>query len=138
MTISPYLTKNVLSEYIKELNHGRRIARLRRLLRQAGHDIVEVSPEAKRRQMIEQIAREIIENLLTSENNHPIVLEIKADLERKMNQKFIFKYPPPNGDDIHILKEEKNGPVELLPKEREQILQKLWEITIKKVNETMI
>lgn len=138
MTIHPYLNKNILEIYTKELNQGRRIARLKRILKQLGQDTVTISPEAKRRQMVEKVAREIIENLLTSESQNPIVLEIKADLEKEVGKKLIFKYPPPNGDDLHILKKTTKGIEELTVEEKEHILQKLWEITIKKVDSTML
>ncbi|HCO11922.1 MAG TPA: hypothetical protein DIT19_01670 [Desulfonauticus sp.] len=137
MTINPY-NKNLIKIYVKELNQGRRIARLKRILRQMGEDTISISPEAKRRQMVEKISREIIENLLTSESENPIVLEIKADLEKEVGMPLIFKYPPPNGDDLHILKKTAKGLEELTPQEKEQILQKLWQITINKVNKTML
>ncbi|MDQ7033054.1 MAG: DVU0524 family FlgM-associated protein [Desulfonauticus sp.] len=138
MTIKTYLANNVLYEYKKELNQTRRIARLKRILRQNNQDYVSISSQAKRRQLVEQISKEIIENFLTSETNNPIVLEIKSDLEKEMQKQLVFKYAPSNGEELYILEKTDKDLKPVSREEKNQILQKLWELTIKKVDQTML
>ncbi|WP_457570530.1 DVU0524 family FlgM-associated protein [Desulfovulcanus sp.] len=138
MTVNSFLVKNIIRVYDRQLTNGRRIARLKKYLQQAGQgDSVTISKEAKRRQLVERVAREIIDNLITSGSNNPIVQEIKLELEKEFNQKFIFHYPP-SGEEMQILKQGTQGPEELKAEEKDTVLHKLWEITLHKVNETML
>ena len=138
MTVNSFLVKNIIRVYDRQLTNGRRIARLKKYIQQAGQgDSVSISREAKRRQLVERVAREIIDNLITSGSNNPIVQEIKSELEKEFDQKFIFQYPP-SGEEMQILKQGTQGLVELKPEEKNTVLHKLWEITLHKVNETML
>ncbi|MBT8763795.1 hypothetical protein KFV02_07600 [Desulfohalobiaceae bacterium Ax17] len=138
MTINPFLVKSVIRVYDRQLTNGRRIARLKKYLQQSGGgDSVTISQEAKRKQLVERVSREIIENLLTSDSNNPVVQEIKSELEKEFQQKLIFRYPP-SGEEMQILKLGPHGPEELKPEEKDAVLNKLWEITLVKVNETML
>ena len=138
MTVNSFLVKNIIRVYDRQLTNGRRIARLKKYIQESGQgDSVSISREAKRRQMVERVAREIIDNLITSGSNNHIVLEIKEELEKEFDQEFIFHYPP-SGEEMQILKQDTQGLVELKPEEKNAALHKLWEITMHKVNETML
>ncbi|MFO7728937.1 MAG: DVU0524 family FlgM-associated protein [Desulfonatronovibrio sp.] len=138
MTINPVLVKNVLKTYGRQLVNGRRIARLSRYLKgNEGADSEVHSREMKRRSLVEKVAREIVENLITADSENPMVEEIKQTLSRELNAELIFHYPP-TGEEMKIFVQGSEGPEELNKEQREQVLGKLWEITLNKVNETML
>ncbi|MFP4109067.1 MAG: DVU0524 family FlgM-associated protein [Desulfonatronovibrio sp.] len=138
MTIKPVLVKNVLKTYNRQLVNGRRIARLARYLKGTETGASEVhSREMKRRNLVEKVAREIVENLITADSDNPMVEEIKQILSRELDAELIFHYPP-TGEEMKIFVQGEEGPEELNKEQREQVLGKLWEITLNKVNETML
>ncbi|MFN2343037.1 MAG: DVU0524 family FlgM-associated protein [Desulfonatronovibrio sp.] len=138
MTINPNLVKNVLKTYDRHLVNGRRLARLSRHLR--GPEVLAIedhSKEIKRRKLVERIAREIIENLITSDSRNPMVEEIKKELNQELETELIFHYPP-TGEEMKIFTGGGDQPQELSQEQRDRILGKLWEMTLNKVNETML
>ncbi len=138
MTINPALVKNVLKTYDRQLINGRRLARLSRYLhRGVAEEAQSGSREAKRRSLVQRVAREIIENLITSDSNNPLVEEIKQTLSRELNTELVFHYPP-TGEEMKIFAQGKEGPQELSQEQKELVLGKLWELTLNKVNETML
>lgn len=109
MTINPVLVKNVLQTYDRHLVNGRKLARLTRHLRGAGVQDQDLQArEARRREMVERVAREIIENLITSDSRNPMVQEIKDSLSRELDTSLIFHYPP-SGEEMKIMVQEKDG-----------------------------
>ncbi|MDY7002038.1 MAG: DVU0524 family FlgM-associated protein [Thermodesulfobacteriota bacterium] len=138
MTASPLQVRNMLRTYGRQLTRARRLARFRRSLALAGaEDEVAFSKEAKRRSLVERVAREIVENLLVSGAENPVVLEIKERLDAEFKQKFEFQYPPSELD-MRIFRETEHGPGEVSTGEKNRILTRLWEITLEKVNDTML
>ncbi|WP_291321908.1 DVU0524 family FlgM-associated protein [Desulfonatronospira sp.] len=138
MTINQSLLKNMFNNYDRQLVTGRKLSRLSRYLRGPdGDSLHPKSREKKRRAMVERVAREIVENLITSDSNNMIVQEIKEELRQEMNSDLIFHYPP-TGEDMKVLKPGDDGPQELNIHEKDRILRKLWEITLDKVNRTML
>ncbi len=138
MTASPLQVRNMLRTYGRQLTRARRLARFRHSLALAGaEDEVAVSKEAKRRSLVERISREIVENLLVSGTENPVVLEIKEQLDAEFNQKFAFQYPPSELD-MRIFMETEDGPGEVSAGEKNRILSRLWEITLEKVDGTML
>ena len=138
MTINPVVVKNVLKTYDRQLVTGRKIARLSRYLNRS--EVQEQEPqlrEIKRRSLVERVAREIVENLITSDSDNPMVAEIKQAISDELNAELIFHYPP-TGEEMKIFERGKDGPQELTQEQRELVLGKLWEITLNKVNETML
>ncbi len=138
MTINSSLIKNVLQSYDRHLANGRRLTRLSKYLRDPDRD----DPhgyllEARRKQLVEKVAREIVENLITSGSQNPVTREIKQELNQEMGMELIFHYPP-TGEEMKILKPGDQGPEELTLEEKDQVLRKLWEVTLDKVNETML
>jgi len=138
MTINNYTIQNMLRTYDEQMNTGRRIKRLNRYLRRyskKGTNLI--SNEDRRKQMVEKVAAEVIENLLTSKSDNPMVKEIKKKMEEKLQSRLVFFYPP-NGDEMQILKGDPKDSTQLTEKEREKLMHILWETTIKTVNETML
>ena len=138
MTINQSLVKSMFNNYGRQLVNGRKLSRLSRHLRDPrGDDPDSTSREKKRRAMVERVAREIVENLITADTENQIIREIKDELRREMDADLIFHYPP-TGEDMKVLKPGTEGPEELSMQEKDEILRKLWEITLDKVNETML
>lgn len=138
MTIKSLLVKNVLQTYDRQIDSARRLVRLRQsLAKSEALDSVSISREAKRRQLVERVAREIVDSLLVSNNPNAVVEDIKRELEAEIGQELLFSFPPTEGQ-LKILKQTANGTVQISAKERERILAKLWVIALKKVDETML
>ncbi len=138
MTVNPFLVKNVLRTYDQHLDTGRRIARFKKYMNRAGEeDSVSISQEAKRKQMVEKVAREIVHNLIGSDSANPVVTEIKQQLAQELGGEAVFRYPA-NGDGLQILRNTPNGVTELTNGEKDAFMQRLWEVALNKVNETML
>jgi len=79
---NPAEVRNMLRTYGKQLTSAKRLARFRRALnRSESSDVVTISREARRRELIEKVSREIIENLIVSGNENPVVSDILEQLE---------------------------------------------------------
>jgi hypothetical protein len=128
----------MLLNYDRQLVNARRLARYRRTLQGAdAGDEVRLSRQAKRRELVERVAREIVENLIITGSDNPIVQEIKDRLDQDYGEKLEIKYPPTELD-IQIFTSGPSGPVELGQEEKARILQRLWKITLDKVSESML
>ncbi len=130
--------QNMLMGYDRQLVSARRLARYRRSLQAArGEEEPSIPPEVKRRELVERVAREIVENLIISGSKSPIVEAIKLQLEEDLGQPIHFTYPPTEHD-LQIFKETDQGAVEVDPQEKGAILHRLWKITLDKVDATML
>jgi hypothetical protein len=128
----------MLHEYGRQLVNARRLARYKRSLRLAGMDPeTRNAREAKRRLLVERVSREIVDNLLVTGAENPIVDEIVSDLENRYACRFIFEYPFME-QDLQIFRETGDGPKKLTADETSEVLSNLWDITLKKVDETMV
>ena len=139
MAANPALLRNMLRTYGRQITTARRLARYRRSLQAAGaQDQVEISREAKRRELVQKVAAEIVESLIVTGSENPVVEDIKKELEAAFKMKFYFAYPPED-QDLQIFKvlSEKNA-VEVTGSERVTILERLWHIALEKVDETML
>jgi hypothetical protein len=63
MAITSYQVQNILRTYAKQLSRGQRLARSRAAKEPAPNDQVNISIEARRKQVIEKITSEIVTNL---------------------------------------------------------------------------
>jgi len=139
MSANPALVRNMLQTYGRQATTARRLARYKRTLRAAGaEDQVAISREAKRRELVHKVAAEIVESLIVTGSDNPVVQDIKRELERTSKATFIFAYPPEDIDlqIFRVLGE--NEAVEVTGAERTKILEALWHIALEKVDETMI
>lgn len=138
MTNSPEYIRKLLQQYSKQLKTARRLARYRRSLRLAGTgEDVRISRDAKRRQMVHRVTREIVDDLLVAGSENPIVQEIKQRLEKEFGYSFDFYYPPLD-QDLQIHKIEDDRTSEVTGDEKGLILNRLWEIALETVDDTML
>ncbi|WP_291328749.1 DVU0524 family FlgM-associated protein [Desulfovibrio sp. UCD-KL4C] len=138
MTNTPAEIRNMLQTYGKQLTNAKRLARFRRALKMSEPvDVVSISRQARRRELVEKISREIIENLIVSGNENPVVSDILEQLELDFGEKHLFEYPL-DGSDVQVLKENDQGVVLLSPDEMSEVMNRLWEITLDKVDRTML
>ena len=138
MTVSPFLVKNVMRTYDQQQETGRRIARFKKYMDRAGMgDSVSISREAKRRQLVEKVAREIVDNLIGSESSNPVVQDIKKQLAREFGNDLVFRYPS-DGNGLQILKRTDIGVAELTNGQKDAFMQRLWEVAVTRVDETML
>jgi hypothetical protein len=126
----------MLRTYGKQLTNAKRLARFRQALGESP-PLDDVARQAKRRELVERIAREIIENLIVSSTHSPIVVAILDQLEREFGCQYVFEYPV-DGNDVQILRETNHGPFEVAGSERNKVMRRLWEVTLSKVDDTML
>lgn len=128
----------MLHTYGKQLTSAKRLARFRRALQLAnGEDRADISREARRHELVQRIAKEIIENVIVSGSQSPVVEEILDQLEMEAGGRLMLDYPL-DGGDVRLLMETGNGPRELTGDQRNRWLQRMWEITLAKVDDTML
>jgi len=128
----------MLRTYGKQLTSAKRLARFKRALALSGsQDMVSISREARRRELVERISQEVVENLLVNGQDNPVVTRVLAELEQDMGERVLFDYPL-DGGEVQILRETPEGPQEVVPDEKMRIMRRLWEITIANVDETML
>ena len=124
--------------YDQHQEAGRRIARFKKYMDRAGQeDSVSISKEAKRRQLVEKVAGEIVNNLIGSDTTNPVVREIKTQMAKEFGQDVLFRYPS-DGSGLQILKKTDQGVAELTNGEKDAFIRRLWEIALTRVNETML
>ncbi len=128
----------MLRTYGRQLTNAKRLARFRRALNLDGtQEEQSVSRQVRRRGLVERIAREIIENLIVNSQQTPIVADILDQLEQELGARHIFEYPL-DGSDVQILRETERGSHEIVGQERDRVMRRLWEITLSRVDETML
>ncbi|SNR64294.1 hypothetical protein SAMN04488503_0558 [Humidesulfovibrio mexicanus] len=138
MVVQPVNVRLMLRTYGKQLTSAKRLARFKRALALSGaQDMVSISREARRRELVERIAQEVIENLLVNGQDNPVVTRVLEELEQELGEKVLFDYPL-DGGEVQILRQTDQGPLEIAPEEKLGIMRRLWEITIANVDETML
>ncbi|MFV0347197.1 MAG: DVU0524 family FlgM-associated protein [Halodesulfovibrio sp.] len=138
MSVKSFYIRNMLLKYDKQLVTARRLARYNQALRLLrGEEEESVPPDVKRGMMVERIAREVMESLILSGSDNAVVQEIKKQLEEEVGETLIFKYPPTELD-LQVFRETPQGPVEVSPAEKAVIMEKLWNISLDKVDSTML
>lgn len=86
---------------------------------------------------MEQVSREIVENLVVSGSENEVVVEILEQVNNEFGESLEFAYPPAEID-LQIFKTGTMGPEEITGTMKQTIFNRLWEITLEKVNETML
>jgi len=136
MSTHSFYTRQMLSKYGRQLVSARRMARYEQLVGRPAADGDSV--HLRRKQMVERVSRELIENLLFSGSENPVVLDVKNALESRVGSLLAFHYPPAVLD-IQIFKISTEGlKTEVTGAEKRDILDMLWEITLHIVDETMM
>lgn len=126
----------MLRTYGKQLSSAKRLARFRQAI--GGLEPMDdVARQAKRRELIQRIAHEVIENLIVNASPSPVVKAVLVQLERDLGEHLVFEYPIEGGD-VQVLRETQSGPQEVTGPERDKIMRRLWEIALSKVDGTML
>ena len=137
MTTQTFYTRQMLLQYGKQLIAARRLARYEEVLgrkQQAGTE----EALTKRQHMIERIAQEIMDNLVFSGSENSIVREVKERLTEETGDSLVFRYPPADRD-FKIFRLDGEGNEHELPdREKDAVLRRLWEITLRTVDATML
>lgn len=137
MTIHSFYTRQMLLRYSRQLVAARRLARYDRLLGRAAQADPHAA-SAKRRTMVERVAREIVEDLVLSGSDNPIVHEVRERLIKELGEEVKFSYPPADLD-IRIFRTSEDGEqIELLPGEKQAVMGRLWDVTLRTVDATML
>lgn len=124
--------QSVLRSYDKQINKTRHLARVEHALQGEKEDPDQSS--SKRERLVQNISQEIVNNLLTSKSQNPVVQEIKKELEQEFDTIFCFEFLPKENR-VYIRKDNQQ---DIGPQEQEQILHRLWKITRDKVDQTML
>ena len=132
-----YYMQHMLLQYGRQLTTARRLARHKHAMRLAQGVDDGPSPEQKRMGMVSRITREIIENMLLTGSDNPVVQEVKDRLNQELGEEFTFSYPP--GElDMRIFRQSDAGFVEVSADEKVTIMAKLWAIAQETVDASML
>lgn len=137
MTTHSFYTRQMLLRYSRQLVAARRLARYDRLLGRGP----QADPDAvaeKRRATVERVAREIMENLIFSGSDNPVVQEVQARLIEELGEELVFRYPPSAFDFKIFRTSEDGGEEELAPGEKQEVMGRLWDVTLRTVDATML
>lgn len=138
MVVYPVNVRLMLRTYGKQLTSAKRLARFKRALVSSGaQDAVNFSREAKRRELVDRIAQEVVENLLVNGQGNPVVASVQEALDRELGERVIFDYPL-DGSEVQILRQTPQGATEVNQEEKMRIMRKVWEITLATVDATML
>lgn len=135
MSMKSFYVRKMLLQYDNQLIADRRVRRHMQLLNIGKEQ--DVSPSQKRMIMVERVAQEVFENLLFTGSENPVVKDVQKSLEMEKGEKFRFKFPPAKLE-FEIYRETETGFVKVGPEETSGLLNRLWDITLEKVNDTML
>jgi hypothetical protein len=139
MTIHSYLLKNRMRSYDRQIGNAQRLERIRKYLAPLTEEIQggERHGQDKRDRLIQQISREIMDNLLASGSTNPIVREIKEELDREFPERLFFSSNI-SDNELKIMRVTGNTTITLPPEDREKVMERVKEITREKVDRTII
>jgi hypothetical protein len=127
----------MLLQYGRQLVSSRRLARYRQLLGTGAGQEDSLTPDEQRRIMVERITREVVDNLIFTGSENPVVQEVRSRLNQELGETFIFHYPP--GElDFKVLRKTDSATQEVSSDEKHRIMGKLVDITRVTVAETML
>ena len=130
--------RNMLRQYERQLLNARRLARYRMALRLAQGAAEDPEPkEVRRRSLVEKVARELYEHLLFTGSQNPVAESIREELCVSAGAHLQFQYAPGEAA-LHLIREGSSGPEKVSPHEKARLLDKLWHITLAKVDQTML
>ncbi|WP_462323448.1 DVU0524 family FlgM-associated protein [Desulfoplanes sp.] len=139
MITHAYMLKNMMRSYDRQIGNGQRIERIKKYIspltgeeRGGG-----ASDQSRRSRLVQQISKEILDNLLGSGSTNPIVQEIKTELDREFPIELIFSFGPQDKE-VQIIRRLKEGTVTLSDEEKALVLARAQEIIQEKVGRTMI
>lgn len=130
-------TRIMLRRYERQLLNARRLARYRTALRLARGEEDAEPKEIRRRRMVERVARELYEHLIFTGSDNPVAQDIRDELSAAAGAHLAFQYTPGEAA-LQLVKEGSRGPEEVSAPEKARLLDRLWHITLAKVDSTMV
>lgn len=131
-----FYTKNMLAHYGKQLVSARRLARYEHLVGR------QMPPEDaalfRRKAMVERITHEIVENLIFSGSENPVVDDVRQQLEQQLGKRIEFQYPPGSLDYRIYVLADSGERHEVTGHNKDEIMLALWDVTLKTVDATML
>jgi len=133
------MLKNMMRSYDRQIGNGQRLEHIRKYLSPLTAKKTEENDagEKRRDRLVQQISREIMDNLLGSGSSNPIVQEIKEELDREFPEKLFFSYGVADSE-LKIMRVTGNTSVTLSPEDRDKVMDRVREITREKVGRTLI
>jgi hypothetical protein len=137
MNTDTFYTRRMLLRYSRQLVAARRLARYDRLVGREG-TVDNAVRKARRRVLIERVAREIMESLIFSGSENSVVQEVRGRLSAELGEELVFRYPPDDLDFKIFRSRVEGGETELAPGEKQEVMGRLWDVTLKTVDATML
>ncbi len=139
-------TRIMLQQYELQLLTARRLARHRhKQYMDAGQDSsMRLDPKEARKLVVQKVARELYETLLSTGTENPMVDTIVKKLSFALGTKVLLQYPTPSPmqeEHLRLLRAPENGqdaPVPLTEEENVKALHLLWAVVLKTVEESTI
>lgn len=145
MTITSFQVQNILRTYAKQLSRGQRLARRRMASESLPSDQVNISIEARRKQVIEKITSEIVSNIgyrVPGLGMGPGGVEDLAlkQLSQEYGQELDLSQDEATGQLRFLVREPATGEVKetLSPEESASLQERLFAITQQIVDENMV
>ncbi len=136
MNTQSFYTRQMLLQYGRQLVAARRVARYEQLVGRTGAGPQDAA--AQRRAMVERITREIMENLIFSGSDNPVVREVHDALARETGETHVFRYPP-GSLEVQVFRVMPDGTEEeLRPEDKRTLMGRLWDVTLRTVDATML
>ena len=137
MNIASFYARNMLSQYDRQAISARRMARHRQTMRMAASNDLQLPAEIKRKIMVERVAKELFENLLFAGSDTPLVLDLQKELVAEFGDSLEFHYPQ-GSLEIVILRRTQHGTEPVTPQFRAHVLGRARELSLAKVEETLL
>lgn len=141
MTISSHQIHSVLRTYGKQLRRGLRTAKLKQVDTSQAVDRINISPEAKRKQVVEKVASEIINSLANpGAESKEMEKEVIGALSEEYGRSLGLAWNQQNGEfTFNVLESESGQVVKTLDgEESEKLNARLIEITEDIVDRKMV
>ncbi|ADK85703.1 conserved hypothetical protein [Desulfarculus baarsii DSM 2075] len=145
MTITSYQVQNILRTYARQLSRGQRLARARSSAEENLADRVNLSIEARRKQVIEKITSEIVANIGSrapglKESWGGVEDAALARLSTEYGQKLAIRQDEHSGRLMFNVVDEQSGEVlrSLGAEESAGLQQRLYRITQEVIDENML
>lgn len=146
MAITSYQVQNILRTYAKQLSRGQRLARSRAAREPAPNDQVNISIEARRKQVIEKITSEIVANLgsripgASGQGLGGVEEQALAQLSQEYGKSLDLRTDESSGRLLFVVVDEQTGDrIEDLNQEESARLQdRLYAITQEIIDQNMV
>ena len=141
MTITSHQIQSVLRTYGKQLKRGMRLNRIKGSDAGQKVDKLDISAEARRRQVVERVAAEMVYRLSDPEvRGEGVGLDILNELSQDYGQPLTMSYNQNEGGFDFMVVDSESGEIvgEVDPEVNQGLNQRLAEITRQKVDQTMV